>query len=289
MSLADAQGYGRVRSFYRQNPFPGYRVDKYAVRDDLVRAANPYTLLLDLHIPLDARVLDLGCGTGQLTCLLALRGREVVGVDFSEPSLRKAAELKERLGLDNVELRCEDVRTVERRAGETFDVILCNGVVPCLADAPQAVGRICRDLASPGTLVVLGLYHSYGRTAFRLRRFFARASRRDREPASVRIMLVKDEPDAEKLASWVADQIHPPVEACYRAAEVHAWLTGNGVQWLRSLPPMPGDPDARTPLFADRAEAPRVGLRWWLAELAWCASLRDTGGYFVVLGRKAAA
>lgn len=290
MTRSAAHAFQGVQGFYRQNPFPGYRLDKFSVRDDLVRAANPYTLLLDHHIPLDARVLDLGCGTGQLTCLLGLRGREVVGVDFSDTSLRKAAELKERLGLERVELRCEDLRRVERRRGERpFDVILCNGVIPCLPDAREEVRRICRDLAGPGTHVVLGLYHSYGRIPFRIRRFFTRTVRRDRPPASIRTMLVKDEADPEKVSSWIADQITPPIEVCHRAAEVLEWFRDSGVEWLRSLPGMPGDPDARTELFATRPEPPRAGLRWRLAELSWTVSLRDTGGYFVVLGRKVSA
>ena len=37
-------------------------------------------------------VLDLACGTGSLTCLLAERGYEMIGVDRSPEMLAEAAE-----------------------------------------------------------------------------------------------------------------------------------------------------------------------------------------------------
>lgn len=39
----------------------------------------------------DRSVVDLGCGTGTLACLLARRGVEVTGVDLAEASLRFAS------------------------------------------------------------------------------------------------------------------------------------------------------------------------------------------------------
>ena len=51
----------------------------------------------------DARVLDLGCGAGQLTIPLARHAGEVVGMDPNETMLRHARERAAAHGVENVE------------------------------------------------------------------------------------------------------------------------------------------------------------------------------------------
>lgn len=272
-----ADGFALVRDFYSAHPFPAYGLEKYAVRDDLYRHANPYTLLLDAHLPRDARVLDLGCGTGQLANLLALRGRRVVGVDFSETSLAYAERLRARLAIETCTFRLADLTQLVPAPGETYDAILCNGVAPCLPSPDVVLPRLWRAFAHPGTLIVIGLYHAWGRLAFRLRRRLG-------DRSSVDAMLVKREKDAAKVASWIADQCTPPVERCHRIADVRRWFESAGILWLRSLPSLPGDPASRHGLFPPASSRRRRVLAA-VAEGAWIWRLRDSGGYFVCLGR----
>ncbi|WP_255195352.1 class I SAM-dependent methyltransferase [Halorarius litoreus] len=51
----------------------------------------------------DARVLDLGCGAGQLTVPLAAHAGEVVGMDPNEAMLAHARDRATEAGVDNVE------------------------------------------------------------------------------------------------------------------------------------------------------------------------------------------
>ncbi len=80
----------------------------------------------------DKRLLDLGCGTGNITIPLAQKGYNVTGVDLSEEMLEMAAEKSEALGLtidwqqqnlNDLQLTDEDGRDLQFDAIiATFDV-----------------------------------------------------------------------------------------------------------------------------------------------------------------------
>lgn len=72
-------------------------------------------------------VLDLGCGTGTLTELLARRGYDMIGVDLSEEMLRIAVDKRERSGLDILYL-CQDMRELELYGTVGAVVSVCDSV-----------------------------------------------------------------------------------------------------------------------------------------------------------------
>src|SRR5215471_17593883 len=91
-----------VRRFYEGAPFPGY-----AAHDTLpaLRARaerSPFARLLDRSIPGDARIVDVGCGTGQMVLYLARSDRFVVGADLTRASLVLGAEAARRFGVTRV-------------------------------------------------------------------------------------------------------------------------------------------------------------------------------------------
>ncbi|MFI3238077.1 MAG: class I SAM-dependent methyltransferase [Lachnospiraceae bacterium] len=67
-------------------------------------------------------VLDLGCGTGTLTGLLAEEGYDMIGVDLSSEMLELAISKKEASG-HNIMYLCQDMRELELYS--TVGTILC--------------------------------------------------------------------------------------------------------------------------------------------------------------------
>jgi len=88
--------------------------------------------------------LDAGCGAGTYTRILTRHGLQVVAVDYSLPTLRKAAAR----GLDSAALAAADVCRLPFRR-ETFDGVVCFGVTQALADS-RAVARELVTQVKPG-------------------------------------------------------------------------------------------------------------------------------------------
>ena len=88
-----------VKQFYEDTPFPNYD-DLDTSRALLEKArAGRFARLLNEQIPYDARVVEIGCGTGQLTNFLAIAHRSVLGVDVCLNSLRLAERFRAEQGL----------------------------------------------------------------------------------------------------------------------------------------------------------------------------------------------
>src|SRR5438132_14299646 len=99
-----------VRSFYEAAPFPGYppRDSLAALRVRAERSA--FAHLLDRAIPGDARIVDVGCGTGQMCLYLARADRVIVGADLTRASLQLGASAARRFGLERVRFIETDLR-----------------------------------------------------------------------------------------------------------------------------------------------------------------------------------
>jgi ubiquinone/menaquinone biosynthesis C-methylase UbiE len=279
-----------VNRFYEEHPFPGFDPAKYRTRDDLARQASWYGKQLDAEIPYGARIIDVGCGTGQLACFLGLKDRSVVGVDYSRHSLQHAQRLRNRFELSSVAFHRMDLLQMPVRDA-AFDVVFCNGVLHHTSDpfgGFRQLVRICR----PGGYVIVGLYNTYGRLVLKLRRrVVALQARWDPEARerALRKQLVRLEADAEKQRTWWADQYEHPHESTHTVGEVLEWFGRCGVDYVSSVPRIEWLPvGASSRLFVPRPQWRLVHNRfaYFLVQLAWILTLNGAGGYFVIIGRR---
>jgi len=96
------------------------------------------------------RILDIGCGHGKLTSVLAERGYEVIGID-RDPSV--CEEAKARLS----EVHCLDIENdaLPFEKG-SFDCIILADVLDCLVDPLKLMQRY-RDYLSSGGFVLVSM------------------------------------------------------------------------------------------------------------------------------------
>ena len=85
-----------IKSFYEETPFPNY--EELESTADLMEKAQQgvFARLLNEQTPFNIRVLEAGCGTGQLSNFLATAAREVFGTDMCLNSLKLAQCLPRR-------------------------------------------------------------------------------------------------------------------------------------------------------------------------------------------------
>jgi len=268
-----------VRSFYEQAPFPDY-----PPRDSLswLRARaerSEFAGLIDRAIPGDARVLEIGCGTGQMSLYLARAHRMVVGADLTRSALQLGAAAARRFELHQVRFIETDLHRPGLRNG-SFDVVYSSGVLHHTRDPRAAFARVVR-LVRPGGMIVLGLYNAFARIPFRLRRFVARLSGYRFIPCDPVLRDRDNQPARRK--SWVRDQYQHPEEHRHTLAEVQGWFAENGVDYVRSYPSAMLSPESEE-LFTSAAD--NWLLEGWLAQLAWISELGHEGGLFITVGRR---
>lgn len=89
------------------------------------------------------RWIDVGCGAGSYTRYLASGGIDVIGVDYSRPSIIKASMRVPAGGWLVADARALPVRD------QSMDGIICFGVMQALAHPEQAIGELIR-VTKPG-------------------------------------------------------------------------------------------------------------------------------------------
>lgn len=267
----------RVRAFYARAPFPGYppRDSLSALR--LRAAGSAFARRLDESIPGDATVLELGCGTGQLSLFLAGADRTIVGADLSRPSLELAREAARRYGLPNVHFVETDLRAPGLRR-DAFDVVICSGVLHHTSD-PRASFACLARLVGPGGVLVVGLYNSYARLPLRLRRAVARLTRYRWIPWDPVLRERRAQP--ARREAWLRDQYRHVEEHRHTLHEVQAWFRENGVEYLRAFPSalLGGESDE---LFVQSED--NWAIEGLIAQLSWMRVLGGEGGLFATVG-----
>jgi len=280
LRLAGEPRVDAVRRFYEQAPFPGY-----PPRDSLswLRARaerSEFARLLDRAIPADARIVEIGCGTGQMSLYLATADRIVVAADLARAPLRLAADAARRFGLDRVQLiECDLFTPGLRRAA--FDVVLSSGVLHHTPNPRAAFASLAR-LARPGGIIVLGLYNAFARLPLRLRRIVARLSGYRVIPFDSVLRDRQHEPS--RRDAWLRDQYQHPEEHRHTLAEVQAWFDENDVDYVRAYPSALLGRGEEGGLFERASDNWR--LEGWLAQVSWVRTLGHEGGLFVTIGRR---
>jgi 2-polyprenyl-3-methyl-5-hydroxy-6-metoxy-1,4-benzoquinol methylase len=100
----------------------------------------------------NSSLLDLSCGEGYNTRMLAKKGAVVTGVDFSEEMIKLASreEEKQRLGIRYIVADAADLKDLEN---ESFNMVTCFMALMDIEHYEEAVAEVARVLRKNGRFV----------------------------------------------------------------------------------------------------------------------------------------
>lgn len=99
-------------------------------------------------------ILEVGCGTGDYTFLLARMGFKMTGVDLSPKSIEAAREKATLLGLESVSLVMSDAEDLREISDAAVDGVVSFSTLRYVPDLKRALRAIWRVLRPGGVAVV---------------------------------------------------------------------------------------------------------------------------------------
>lgn len=117
-------------------------------------------LLKKFHIE-KGLVLELGCGTGSMTRLLAKKGYDMIGLDYSEEMLQIAREKETESGA-NILYLCQDMREFELFGTVAAVVSVCDSMNYILSEEELLqVFRLVNNYLDPNGIFIFDLDTEY--------------------------------------------------------------------------------------------------------------------------------
>jgi carbamoyltransferase len=274
-----------VKAFYEETPFPNY--DDHDTVSALIEKSRSglYARCLGDTIPYNSSILEVGCGTGQLTNFLGIACRQVIGTDMCLNSLKLGEAFRKAHDLSRVRFMQMNLFRPALKPGQ-FDVVLCNGVLHHTAD-PYGGFQALVPLVKPGGYIVIGLYNKYGRLCTDLRRRLFRFT--GGRAKWIDPILRKTTLSEDKRRAWFADQYKHPHESKHTFDEVLQWFDDTGIHFVRGIPALRLGDDALSGgnLFLPQPRG--TALDRFIVQMSQIfAAGQKEGGFFVIIGRKPA-
>jgi len=272
----------KVTEFYDEKPFPNYKNNdnKHTIlnKGDKNFLANQFKKFIGYK----KNVLEVGCGTGQLSNYFAIgTNNNVVGLDPTKNSLNLAKEFADNNKISNIQFVNADIFD-DVLNDEFFHFIWTNGVLHHTKDPYGAFKILIKSLKKEG-YVLVGLYNKLGRLRTILRRyifkFFGRKIIEKIDPTLRNLKF-----DENEKVAWIRDQYIHPLESLHTIDEVLGWFNKNNIEFVSSIPSSDYDYDYHN-IF--KKKKPGTFFSRILNQfLMIFNSFGSDGGLFVLIGKK---
>ena len=272
----------KVTNFYQETPFPNYKDEDN--KQTILEKGNKNFLAAQFKkfIGYKKNILEVGCGTGQLSIYFSIgTNNNVVALDPTIQSLNLAKKFADSNSISNIKFLNADIFD-DVLTDQYFDFIWCNGVLHHTKDPYGAFKILIKSLKSKG-YVLIGLYNKYGRLRTVIRRYlyklFGKKFLEKIDPTLKNLKLDENEKNA-----WIRDQYIHPIESLHTVDEVLKWFDENNIDFVSSIPSSDFDFDYKN-IFEKKSRGSlysRIINQFTMI----FNSLGSDGGLFVLIGKK---
>ena len=272
----------KITDFYKITPFPNYKTNDD--RGTILEKGNKNTLARQFkkYIGSNKTILEVGCGTGQLSIYFAIgTNNKIVSLDPTFASINLAKDFAKKNYVSNISFLNVDIFD-DVLSDECFDFIWCNGVLHHTKDPYLAFKTSIKSLKKKG-YILIGLYNRFGRLRTIIRKYLGKIF-------GVKIFKIFD-PTLRKLKlneeeknAWIRDQYFHPIESLHTIDEVLKWFRENNIEFISSIPSSDFDYD-----YNDIFEKKSKGTFYSriINQISMIFNqLGSDGGLFILIGRK---
>lgn len=274
----------KVTKFYDEAPFPNYETDDDKSSINFKGEKNILAKSFKDFIGFNKDILEVGCGTGQLSIYFAIgTNNRIYALDPTMRSIDLGCKFAIKNKINNIKFLNIDIFD-DIFNDEIFDFIWTNGVLHHTKNPSLAFDIISKSLKRNGYILV-GLYNRFGRIRTLIRRLFYKIFGKS-------LIMILD-PTLRNLKknknlqidSWIKDQYEHPVESLHTLDEVLYWFKKNNIEYINSLPSCDFETYEKFRFFEKSSEG-NFFTRIISQITMIFNNLGRDGGLFVVIGKK---
>ena len=273
----------KVTNFYKDSPFPNYKTEDNKGTILIKGDKNILTSQFKKFIGYNKNVLEVGCGTGQISNYFSIgTNNNVVGLDPTIESLKLASNFAKNNDIYNVKFVNADIFD-DVLKDNFFDFIWCSGVLHHTKNPYNAFQKITKSLKDEG-YILIGLYNKIGRIRTIVRKFFYKIfGEKFLKIVDPTLRNLKN--DKEEQKAWIRDQYIHPVESLHTIDEVLEWFNNNDIEFVNSIPSCDFNDDNFQDLFKKQSLGNLYSRIMNQISMIF-TGLGSDGGLFILIGKK---
>ena len=274
----------KVTEFYKNKPFPNYKAEDN--KATILNRGNQNLLANSFKkfIGQNKKVLEIGCGTGQLSIFFSIgTNNKIVGLDPTEESLKLASNFSKSHKIENVNFVNADIFD-DVLQDDYFDYIWCNGVLHHTKNPYGGFKIALKSLKKEG-YILIGLYNQIGRIRTKIRAYIYKIFGKKIIMKLDPILRNLNSDSEDQINAWIQDQYIHPVESCHSIDEVLKWFDENNVEFISSIPKTDFYETDYKEIFEKKNRGNFIS-RLINQILMIFTNLGSDGGLFIIVGKK---